>query len=171
MAYDNRKYDYDFDIEGFFNSYLPELKPEVQKPEKPNLRVVKPREKSQAELDAENAENSANNEKARRFNRRLFAVIGIPVAIITVFVMMNIWAYSVISKYDRQIAAVQSECTVLMGQNSLAVIEQNNLISAEEIERVAVEKLGLVKADKNNITYVNTADNNRVLVSSGRLVD
>ncbi len=168
MAYTNRKYDYDFDIEGLFDYYLPERKPEVQQPKKPDLRVVKPRKKTDEERREEQKEN---NLRAREFNRRLFAVVGIPLVIITVFVMMNIWAYSCIAKYDREIAAVQTECTVLMGQNSLAVIEQNNLISAEEIERVAVEKLGLIKADKNNITYVNTSEESRVIISSGRLVD
>ena len=46
--------------------------------------------------------------------------------------------------------------------------ELNNLISAENIDRIAVEELGLVKVSAGNVVYLDTAKDNEVILSQNK---
>ena len=143
-----------------FDAFSPAKKRQEQQVKKPDLKKVKPIQKTEEELREERIK------VRKRCLRFAFCII-----IAASIGFLNIFAYYQSDSVDRQINALTEKINMVEGENAEYSMKLSNMVSIEQIETVAVEKLGLVKVNQNDIEYVNLAAENKVLYSAGRLTD
>lgn len=150
MAAENAyKYNYAY---GYEPSYAPERKPEVQPEKKPDLKKVK---KRKIDIDRQNERN---------VNRKLAKIVAVMCVFFALFaVVCNSFAARAQAKKD--LDEIKEAYTFVEARNRELKVELNNLISAENIDRIAVEKLGLVKVDPGNEIYMDENAENHVIFS------
>ncbi len=141
-----------------FDAFAPARKRE-EKHSAPPLRKVEAPKKNKAELKAE----------SRRVISRTFkaAVICITVSVLA---FLNIYGYCQSDLADKEYKELQEKLEMVQSENTRLSMELNSMVSLEQIETVAVEKLGLVKLNAGDIEYVKIAEGSRVVVASGRTV-
>ena len=153
MAAENAyKYNYAY---GYEPAYAPERKPEVQPEKRPDLKKVR---KRKIDIDRQNE---------RSVNRKLAKIVAVMCVFFTLFaVACNSFAERAQAKQD--LDAIKQEYTFAQAQNRELNVKLNNLISAENIDRIAVEKLGLVKVAPGNEIYMDENAENHVVFSRGK---
>ena len=143
-----------------FDAFSPAKKRQEQQIKKPNLKKVKPIQKTEEELREEKRRVRV---KCLRFT---FCIV-----LAASLGFLNIFAYYQNDSADRQINELNEKINMIEGENAEYSMKLSNMISLEQIETVAVEKLGLVKVNQNDIEYVKLATENRVLYSAGKITD
>ncbi len=153
MAAENAyKYNYAY---GYEPAYAPERKPEVQPEKKPDLKKVK---KRKIDIDRQNE---------RIVNKKLAKIVAVMCVFFALFaVVCNSFAARAQAKKD--LDEIKEKYTFVEAQNRELKVELNNLISAENIDRIAVEKLGLVKVAPGNEIYMDENAENQVIYSRGK---
>lgn len=97
---------------------------------------------------------------------KTFKLVG-AFSVIVVLAFINLYAYSVSDIADRKYDSLYEEYKMAVSDNQRLSMELNSMISLEQIEKTAVEQLGLVKLDPSEIEYVRISTGNKVVVSSG----
>lgn len=155
MAAENA-YDYNYAY-GYEPAYAPERNP-VAQPEqekKPELKKVKKRK-----IDIQ------------RHNER---VTNIKLLKITVIICSFLALYALVCNsfaartQAKQLLDEEKERYVLCeAENRELKVQMNNLVSTENIDRIAVEKLGLVKVASGDEVYLDTQSGNKVIYRYGK---
>ncbi len=148
------KYDYAY---GYEPAYVPEKAP-VTLPEqekKPELKKVKKTKKDIAK----------QNERAT--NRKMAVIVAVMCVFFAVFALAcNSMATRESAK--RSLDVIKEEYAFCETQNRELKVKLNKIISAENIDRIAVEKLGLVKVSSGNEIYFDSHTGNQVIYSKGK---
>ena len=131
---------------------VPERRPQTEKqPEKrPELHKVK-RDKIEVLI---------SNEKAT--NRKLVKVV----AFLSIILVMFAAVCNSFSERDQakaKLDAIQDEYVIAESRNREMKDKLNNLVSAVNIDDIAVNRLGLVKVGAGNEIYLDTSDGNKVV--------
>jgi len=144
-----------------FDAFAPSTKRNEEKKQKEKSTVVLiPVEKTKSQIAGE-----SRKVKAKTLRAALVCVAAF------VALVMNVYCYQLRDSLDRQITQAQEQYNMMDSQNTELKMQLSNMVSLDRIEKIAVEKLGLVKLNCADIEYVNTNDENRVLVSSGRTME
>lgn len=136
---------------------VPERRPEIEKqPEKrPELRKVK-KDKIEALISSEKATN-----------RKLLKVTAFMSVILVMFaVVCN--SFSVRDRARTRYENIQEDYVFSQSQNREMKVKLNNLVSAVNIDEIAVNRLGLVKATAGSEIYLDTSDGNKVILSQDK---
>ncbi len=133
----------------------PQLDPIPQKDEKNGLKRAK---KTQQEI-------RTYNEKVT--NRKFIKIAAV------VFSFLILYAVACHSFVARDTAkknyeTAKTEYAFSQAKNRELKVQLNQLVSAENIDRIAVEKLGLVKVTSGNEIYLDTSDGNKVIFSQNK---
>lgn len=136
---------------------VPERRPEIEKqPEKrPELRKVK-KDRIEALISSEKATN-----------RKLLKVTVFMSVILVMFaVVCN--SFSVRDRARTRYENIQEDYVFSQSQNREMKVKLNNLVSAVNIDEIAVNRLGLVKATAGSEIYLDTSDGNKVILSQDK---
>ena len=147
MADTAYKYDFGYDANA---AVQPKAKPQVQK--QPELKViVNP-------LAKEIAREKAVNIKAFKVASLLGALL----------VVLSLFCYSLVLMDDAQhnLADIENQYRIYETKNQELKAELNSLVASVDIERYAVEKLGLVKVRAENEIYSRSESENKVVFSA-----
>lgn len=144
-----------------YDYYAYEAAPErvpVRLPDKKNKPELKKAKKTREEI-------LIYDEK--RTNRK---VVKAAVLILSFLVLYAVVCNSFIAKDTarRDLEAAKEEYAFAQAQNKELRGELNNLISAENIDRIAVEDLGLVKVAAGSEIYLDSAQDNKVIFSRNK---
>lgn len=152
---------YDYDFAAFESNAARKLNvKENSYEERPRLYKLEaePEQKSPAQMKAE-------NRKARIKVMRIAVVL----TVLGSLFMTYIYASCQCDSIDRKIASLNTEYNMVCGQNTELEMKLNNMVSLDQIEKVAVEQLGLVKLNSSDIEFVRLAAEDKVLVTQGRV--
>lgn len=83
-----------------------------------------------------------------------FACIGL--------VLLTLFSYVQLTELSDTAMSLQSELETLREENQMLSIENDQKFSAEKIKEEAVERLGMQKLDKSQITYLDMGSGNHV---------
>jgi uncharacterized protein YpmS len=144
-----RAYKYDFGYEA--NAAVqPKRKTEVQS--QPELKViVNPLAKEIA--------------REREVNKMAFKLSALMVCVL---VIMSVFCYSFVLMNDKQhsLTDVKNELVIHQAKNTELKSELNSMVAGVDIERYAVEKLGLIKVSAENEVYIKGDTANKVVFSA-----
>lgn len=100
-------------------------------------------------------------------NRKLVKVAAV---VFSMLVLYAVVCSSFIAKDTarRNLEQAKEEYVFAQAENRELKSELNNLISAENIDRIAVEQLGLVKVSQNNVIYLDADKDNEVIFSQNK---
>lgn len=139
-----------------FAAFSPAERRRSEQENKVELRKLTPREKTKEEI---------KNEKrtvAVRLTRTIVAGV-----VLSALCFLNIYGYCSCDAADRKYNDLSEKYEMVQSDNTRLSMELNSMVSLEQIEKVAVEDLGLVKLSAGDIEYVKIAKGNKVIVSSG----
>lgn len=112
---------------------------------------------------AEDIQQAAQDRK--KAAQSAFKVIATSVVLFGLF-FANLKLYSMSDMADREYSALNEKYSMVVSNNQKLSMELNSMISIEQVEKTAVEELGLVKLDQSQIEYVKTSAGNRVVVGA-----
>ena len=147
MAENAYRYDFGYDANA---AVQPKVKPQVKK--QPELKViVNP-------LAKEIAREKAVNIKAFKLTVLLGALLAV----------MSLFCYSFVLMSDAQhdLTYIENQYGIHETKNNELKAELNSLVAGVDIERYAVEKLGLVKVSPENEIYNRSSTENKVVFSA-----
>lgn len=147
-------------LEYDFDAFAPAKKREEKQNTKPELRKVSEAVKTEGQL---------KEERSLAFSK-IVRWITVSVVFCT-FAALNIYGYSQIHYQNLEYAKLNEKYEMMQSENTWLSMELNNMISIEQIDKIAVEQLGLVKLNASDIEYVKISEGNKVIVSSGRIVE
>ena len=126
-------------------AYTPEVMPEAPVPRRRRKLSVTTNEnlKSREELIA--------SQKLAR--KQMLAIVSV-IAVVAVMLFGMLFTYAVKNEYTRQIAALKTELSREVNQNICTYAELEALVTIEQIEDYAVNKLGMVKLDSDQVRYI-----------------
>ncbi|MCH5316977.1 MAG: hypothetical protein J1E05_03280 [Eubacterium sp.] len=152
---DFRRYSYSADIEmtdavNAFNltrssaapKYAPA--PERERRQRP-LTVVSGNEKLKSKSEL-------LSDQHRVFRQAFTTVLVLALAVSMLFAML--FTYALKNEYTREIAALKTELTREINQNICTNAELDALVTIDQIEDYAVNKLGMVKLQADQIRYI-----------------
>ncbi len=139
-----------------FAAFSPAERRKAEQKTTVELRKVEPRQKTKEEL---------KQEKRTVAVRCVRAVIA--GAVLSALCFMNIYGYCKCDLADRKYKTLTEDYEMVQSDNTRLSMELNSMVSLEQIEKIAVEKLGLVKINASDIEYVRISKGNKVIVSSG----
>ena len=146
MAESAYKYDYGY---SFNAAVKPQQEEKVNK--QPKLEViVNPY-----------ADRVARERETSKLAIKISAVFAVALVIFSVF------CYSLVemNKYKHELASKQTDLLVHQTKNQECKIKLNALVAGVDIEKYAVEKLGLIKVSAENEFYLGENEGNRMIYS------
>ena len=142
-------YKYDFGYEA--NAAVqPKAQPQVQK--QPELKViVNPL-----------AKEIAREKEVNKMALKLSALMA------SLLVIMSVFCYSFVLMSDAQhsLTDAENQLKIHQAQNEELKAELNAMVAGVDIERYAVEKLGLIKVSSENEVYINNETENKIIFSA-----
>lgn len=138
--------------------YAPDVMPEAPVPRRKRKLSVTTNEKlkSREELIA-----------SQRLARKQMLVIVSVISLVAVMLFGMLFTYAVKNEYTRQIASLKTELSREVNQNICTNAELEALVTIEQIEDYAVNKLGMVKLQSDQVRYIDVekykADRNAAL--------
>lgn len=157
MAAENA-YKYDHTYAGA-PAYAPEQNPVTQpKPKKQNQTEIKGIKSKAEDI------NKQNEVAYTKVFAKAFIVIGVFLALFAVY------CNSMASREEAKLKLekIKESYAYVEAENRELKVEINNLVNAENIDRIAVEELGLVKVAPGNEIYLDTQTGNQVIYSQGK---
>lgn len=141
-----------------FEVQRPSLYPEEEPLyRKPDLKVADERQKkSKSELRAEEV-------KGYKVSAKVVAVAVILFAMLAAV----LYGESTKNQITHEINSINKQLNVAKSESTRLNMELNALVSIDQIEQYATEKLGMVKMNKYQIEYVNTAKPDQVKEDPG----
>jgi len=85
--------------------------------------------------------------------------------------VVNLFMISECDRLDSQIAAMENEVSIAEGETVRLNAELNSMIDTEKVIEYAETKLGMVKAESYQITYINLSEGDEFVVSGDKAVD
>ena len=136
---------------------VPERRPEIEKQpdKKPELRKVK-KDKIEALISSEKATN-----------RKLVKVVAFMSVVLVMFAAVCN-SFSVRDRARTKYENIQDDYVFAQSQNREMKVKLNNLVSAVNIDEIAVNRLGLVKVTAGSEIYLDTSDGNKVVLSQDK---
>ena len=129
---------------------IPEKKPQAEK--KPELKKVK---KPRADLKQQTV---ASHVKAAKFSALVIVVMLSFVLLCTSFSALR----SSRINYNKQLDTLE----IYKNDQKVVAARLAKLVSVDKIEKIDVEKLGMVKLAEENIIYIDTADENKMITDN-----
>ncbi|MDE6723327.1 MAG: hypothetical protein K2J55_03940 [Eubacterium sp.] len=125
--------------------YTPDVMPEAPVPRRKRKLSVTTNErlKSREELIA-----------SQRLARKQMLVIVSVISLAAVMLFGMLFTYAVKNEYTRQIASLKTELSREVNQNICTNAELEALVTIEQIEDYAVNKLGMVKLQSDQVRYI-----------------
>ncbi len=141
------KYDFGYDANA---AVQPKRKPEVQR--QPELKVIV---------------NPLAKEIAREKEVNIMA-LKLSALMLSLLVIMSVFCYSFVLMNDAQhsLSDMENQLKIHQAQNEELKAELNSLVAGVDIERYAVEKLGLIKVSSENEVYINGETENKTVFSA-----
>lgn len=150
---------YEYDFTAFESSAARKFKVREEADNRP--RLVK--------LEAEPQQKSAQQMREENRKARVRVIrAAVVLFVLSALFMTYIYAYCQCDTIDRKISSLQTQYNMVCGENTELEMKLSNMVSLEQIEKVAVEELGLVKLHSSDIEFVRLASENKVLVTQGR---
>ena len=86
---------------------------------------------------------------------------------LSLLVVMSVFCYSFVLMNDAQhsLSDMENQLKIHQTQNEELKAELNSLVAGVDIERYAVEKLGLIKVSAENEVYINGDTGNKTVFS------
>lgn len=147
MAQTAYRYDFGYDANA---AVQPKKQPQVQK--QPELKViVNPL-----------AKEIAREKEVNKMALKLSALMA------SLLVVMSVFCYSFVLMNDAQhsLTDAENKLKIHQAQNEELKAELNALVAGVDIERYAVEKLGLIKVASENEVYLNNQTENKIIFSA-----
>ena len=139
-----------------FAAFSPAERRKTEEKKTVELRKLEPRQKTKDEI---------RQEKRAVAVRCVRAVIA--GTVLSALCFLNIYGYCKCDIADRKYKSLTEDYEMVQSDNTRLSMELNSMVSLEQIEKIAVEKLGLVKISASDIEYVKISQGNKVIVSSG----
>lgn len=147
MAERAYKYDYGYDANA---AVQPKKKVEVQ--QQPELKVIV---------------NPLAKEIAREREVNIMA-FKLSALMVSLLVIMSVFCYSFVLMNDKQhtLTDVENQLVIHQAKNDELKSELNSMVASVDIERYAVEKLGLIKVSAENEIYIKGDTGNKIVFSA-----
>lgn len=91
-------------------------------------------------------------------------------AVLFVFTIVNLFMSAESDKLDSQIASLQKEVSIAEGETVRLNAELNSMVDTEKVIEYAETKLGMVKAESYQITYINLSQGDEFVVAGDKEV-
>lgn len=104
---------------------------------------------------------TASGKGKKKINYKRFFISLFVLLFVLYFVYIMIWQQMVISKKSKEIDALEEKINAAQQQTEQLENELNNLNDPEYIERIAREKLGLVRPNERVFVDANKSDSNQ----------
>ena len=153
MAAENA-YDYAY---GFEPAYAPETSPVTQpeQEQKPELKKVKKRK-----IDIQRQNERATNVKLFKITANICSFLALYALVCSSFAART--------EAKQALDAEKEKYIFCEAENRELKVQLNSIVSAENIDRIAVEKLGLVKVAAGDEIYLDTNSGNKVIYRQGK---
>ena len=147
MAERAYKYDFGYDANA---AVLPKKEVKVQK--QPELKVIV---------------NPLAKEIAREREVNIMA-LKLSALMASLLVIMSVFCYSFVLMNDRQhtLTDMENELVIHQAKNTELKSELNSMVASVDIEKYAVEKLGLIKVSAENEVYIKGDTANKIVFSA-----
>lgn len=147
-------YAYEHEFDYLNSNAAPVLEPQRQPRQQQNLKKLKKHRPRKRELE------HASNVKIAK----IFVLMSLAVALAGAF------CNSLVARNESRVAlqAAQKELAMYSDENIVLKDRLSKLVSAENIDKIATQKLGLVKIVAANETYLDSQKDNEVLFSQGK---
>lgn len=89
-------------------------------------------------------------------------------AVLFAFTVVNLFMVAECDRLDSQIATLQNEVSIAEGETVRLNAELNSMIDTEKVLEYAETKLGMVKAESYQITYINLSQGDEFVVSGDK---
>ncbi len=143
-----------------FAAFSPAERRKAEQEQKVELRKLTPQEKTKTQLKQE--------KKTVIIRCVRTALAG---TVLSALCFANIYGYCKCDIEDRKYDNLTEDYNMVQSDNTRLSMELNSMVSLEQIEKIAVEQLGLVKLSASDIEYVKIAKGNKVVVSSGEATE
>ena len=145
-------YAYEHEFDYLNSNAAPVLEPQRQPKQQHNLKKLKKHRPRKRELES--------HVKIAK----IFVLMSLAVALAGAF------CNSLVARNESRVAlqAAQKELAMYSDENIVLKDRLSKLVSAENIDRIATQKLGLVKIVAANETYLDSQKDNEVLFSQGK---
>lgn len=150
---------YEYDFSAFESSAARKLKIKEEQQERPRLV------KLEAEPEIKSPQQMRRESRTARIRCIRAAVV---LTVLSALFMTYIYAFYQCDSIDRKINSLNTEYNMVCGQNTELEMKLSNMVSLEQIEKIAVEELGLVKLNSADIEFVRLSLDNKVLVTQGK---
>ena len=124
------------------------------------------KQRSEEEKKARSRAESARREKVAAQRRLVRAVSFITLALTCMTFL--IMARAQTDELTRQIAAVEAQIRTAQSENVRLNTVMNSMVSIDRVETYAEEVLGMVKAQRSQITYIDMSKGDAVMLSGGK---
>lgn len=126
----------------------PSYEEEERRYRKPDLKVAdQPQQKTKAEIRSEEVRSYKVSAKVVAVALILFAMLA-----------AVLYGENMKNQLTHEIAGIEKKLDIANSENTRLNMQLNALVSIDKIEQYATEQLGMVKLNKYQIAYVNTAD-------------
>ena len=144
-----RAYKYDF---GYDANAAVQPKKEVKVQQQPELKVIV---------------NPLAKEIAREREVNIMA-FKLSALMVSLLVVMSVFCYSFVLMNDRQhtLTDMESQLVIHQAKKDELKSELNSMVASVDIERYAVEKLGLIKVSAENEVYIKGDTANKIVFSA-----
>ncbi len=146
--------DYELEYGYSKTNAAPALEPQVEEESRQNLQKLKKHRPGKRELERVSYVKVA----------KAFALMALAIALAGVF------CNSLVER-DRSrenLKSSRTELAMYVDENIVLQNKLSKLVTAENIDKIATQKLGLVKIASSNETYLDSGKNNEVLFSQGQ---
>ena len=126
-------------------AYVPEVMPEAPVPRRRKKLSVTTNEKLKSREELLASERTA---------RKQMLVIVSVIAAVAIMLFGMLFTYAVKNEYTRQIASLKTELSREVNQNICTNAELEALVTMEQIEDYAINKLGMVKLESDQVRYI-----------------
>lgn len=91
-------------------------------------------------------------------------------AVLFAFTVVNLYMNAESDKLDSRIASLQNEVSIAEGETVRLNAELNSMVDTEKVIEYAETKLGMVKAESYQITYINLSQGDEFVVAGDKEV-
>lgn len=91
-------------------------------------------------------------------------------AVLFAFTVVNLFMIAECDRLDSQIASLQNEVSIAEGETVRLNAELNSMVDTEKVIEYAETKLGMVKAESYQITYINLSEGDEFVVAGDKEV-
>ena len=126
-------------------AYVPEVMPEAPVPRRRKKLSVTTNEKLKSREELLASERTAR--------KQMFVIVSV-IAAVAIMLFGMLFTYAVKNEYTRQIASLKTELSREVNQNICTNAELEALVTMEQIEDYAINKLGMVKLESDQVRYI-----------------